>query len=275
MGFNIMADDYQIVFNEEKILVRNIYCAGRNYVDHVNELNNELPIEPFFFQKSIPSLNIHNEVLIKDNVEIHHELEIVLLIGKNGISKSAHHANSFIAGYTLGIDLTDRVYQESLKNKRLPWLLSKSFIGSAIVSKFEKSEITEDFWLKINGDEKQRGNKDLMIFKLQDLVYFLSNKIPLMKGDLIFTGTPHGVGPVNIGAEEMVTINELVDIAAKVAGKKVEKVHIKGPLGVRGRNSDNTLIREKLGWDYSITLEEGIKKTYEWIKWQQCKKIYS
>ena len=194
-----MADDYQIVFNKEKIVVRNIYCAGRNYVDHVNELNNELPIEPFFFQKSIPSLNIHNEVLIKDNVEIHHELEIVLLIGKNGIAKSAHHANSFIAGYTLGIDLTDRVYQESLKNKRLPWLLSKSFIGSAIVSKFEKSEITEDFWLKINGDEKQRGNKDLMIFKMQDLVYFLSNKIPLMKGDLIFTGTPHGVGPVNIG----------------------------------------------------------------------------
>ena len=188
-----MADDYQIVFNEEKILVRNIYCAGRNYVDHVNELNNELPIEPFFFQKSIPSLNIYHEVLIKDNVEIHHELEIVLLIGKNGIAKSAHHANSFIAGYTLGIDLTDRVYQESLKNKRLPWLLSKSFIGSAIVSKFEKSEITEDFWLKINGDEKQRVNKDLMIFKTQDLVYFLSNKIPLMKGDLIFTGTPHGV----------------------------------------------------------------------------------
>ena len=66
-----------------------------------------------------------------------------------------------------------------------------------------------------------------------------------------------------------------MDIAAKVGGKKVEKVHIKGPLGVRGRNSDNTLIREKLGWDYSITLEEGIKKTYEWIKWQQSKKIYS
>ena len=83
------------------------------------------------------------------------------------------------------------------------------------------------------------------------------------------------MGPVNIGSEEMVTINDLVDIAAKVAGKKVEKVHIEGPLGVRGRNSDNELIREKLGWDYSITLEEGIKKTYEWIRWQISKKIYS
>ena len=83
------------------------------------------------------------------------------------------------------------------------------------------------------------------------------------------------MGPVNIGSEEMVTINELVDIAAKVARKKVEKVHIKGPLGVRGRNSDNTLIREELGWDYSLTLEDGIRQTYEWIKWQVNKKIYS
>ena len=72
-------------------------------------------------------------------------------------------------------------------------------------------------------------------------------------------------GPVNIGSEEMVSINGLVDIAAKVSGKKVEKNHIEGPLGVRGRNSNNDLIREKLGWDYSMTLEEGISKTYNWI----------
>ena len=76
------------------------------------------------------------------------------------------------------------------------------------------------------------------------------------------------MGPVNIGSEEMVTINELVDIAAKVANKKVEKVHVDGPLGVRGRNSNNDLIREKLGWDYSMPLEEGISKTYNWIKEQ-------
>jgi nucleoside-diphosphate-sugar epimerase len=72
-------------------------------------------------------------------------------------------------------------------------------------------------------------------------------------------------GPVNIGSEEMVTINQLVDTAAKVAGKKVEKNHIDGPLGVRGRNSNNDLIRKELGWDYSQTLEEGIKMTYDWI----------
>ena len=82
------------------------------------------------------------------------------------------------------------------------------------------------------------------------------------------------IGPVNIGSEEMVTINELVDIAAKVANKKIEKNHIDGPLGVRGRNSNNDLIREKLGWDYEQTLEEGIKKTYGWISYEISKELY-
>ena len=82
------------------------------------------------------------------------------------------------------------------------------------------------------------------------------------------------LGPVNIGSEEMVTINQLVDTAAKVAGKKISKNHIDGPLGVRGRNSNNDLIREKLGWDYEQTLEEGIRKTYEWIKWQVLKEPF-
>ena len=76
------------------------------------------------------------------------------------------------------------------------------------------------------------------------------------------------IGPVNIGSEEMVTINQLVDTAAKVAGKNISKEHIDGPLGVRGRNSNNDLVREKLGWDYSQSLEEGIRKTYIWIQEQ-------
>ena len=76
------------------------------------------------------------------------------------------------------------------------------------------------------------------------------------------------MGPVNIGSEEMVTINQLVDTVAKVAGKDVNKIHIDGPLGVRGRNSNNDLIRENLGWDYTQTLEEGIRITYDWIEGQ-------
>ena len=210
-----MNNDYKIIFDEKEILIRNIYCAGRNYAEHVNELNNQLPDEPFFFQKSIPSLNVDNKIFIDKNAEIHHELEIVLLIGKGGKARSTNDANSFICGYALGIDLTNRPLQDSLKNKQLPWLLSKSFVGSAIVSKFEKKEIIEDFWLKINGEEKQRGNRDQMIFNIQDLVYYLSNKIPLMIGDIIFTGTPNGVGPITIGDRIEIgygqyNINELI-----------------------------------------------------------------
>jgi nucleoside-diphosphate-sugar epimerase len=82
-------------------------------------------------------------------------------------------------------------------------------------------------------------------------------------------------GPVNIGSEEMVTINQLVDTAAKVSGKDVGKIHIDGPLGVRGRNSNNDLIRKELGWDYTQTLEEGIRKTYNWIEKQICKETIS
>jgi nucleoside-diphosphate-sugar epimerase len=81
--------------------------------------------------------------------------------------------------------------------------------------------------------------------------------------------------PLNIGSEEMVTINQLVDIAAKIAGKQITKIHVDGPLGVRGRNSNNDLIREKLLWDHFMTLEEGMKKTYEWVRWQVSKQIYS
>lgn len=83
------------------------------------------------------------------------------------------------------------------------------------------------------------------------------------------------IGPVNIGSEEMVTINQLVDIVAKVSEKEVTKIHIDGPLGVRGRNSNNDLIRQKLGWDYSMTLEDGIRETYKWISLQFIKKVYS
>ena len=83
------------------------------------------------------------------------------------------------------------------------------------------------------------------------------------------------IGPVNIGSEEMVTINELVDIVESIEDKNLERIYVDGPLGVRGRNSNNDLIREKLGWDYSMTLEEGIKKTYHWIGWQISKEMYS
>ena len=124
-------------------------------------------------------------------------MEIVLLIGKNGVSQSADDSSSFINGFTVGIDLRDRNFQNMLKEKQLPWLLSKSFSGSAVVSEFIDQEISDNFWIKINGETRQESNYGNMLFSFQEQIDYLSNKIPLMVGDLIFTGTPSGGGILN------------------------------------------------------------------------------
>lgn len=185
--------------NGDEVLVRNIYCIGRNYSAHIKELNNTRPKEPFFFQKSLPALNTTNRIYLSKNEEIQYEVEIVLLVGKSGTSTSIQDSMSFVSGYTIGIDLTKRNYQTQLKNNKLPWLLSKSFLGSAVVSDFIEETIEEDFWLTLNGKKKQKGNPRQMIFSFAEQIYFLSNKIPLIEGDLIFTGTPEGVGSLKVG----------------------------------------------------------------------------
>ena len=181
------------------IPIRNIYCIGRNYHAHAAELNSKVPKQPFFFQKSLPSLNTSNEFTIPKDREIHHELEVVILIGKNGEEIPITKTDDYILGYGLGLDLTDREYQNELKRDQLPWLLSKSFQGSAIVSCFQDEKISEDFWLKINGSIRQKGNINQMIFSISEQISFLSGMLPLLEGDLIFTGTPSGEGPIQNG----------------------------------------------------------------------------
>jgi len=183
------------------IPIRNIYCIGRNYHAHAAELNSKVPKQPFFFQKSLPSLNTSNKFTIPKDREIHHELEVVILIGKNGEEIPITKTDDYILGYGLGLDLTDREYQNQLKRDQLPWLLSKSFQGSAIVSCFQGEKISEDFWLKINGSIRQKGNINQMIFSISEQISFLSGMLPLLEGDLIFTGTPSGVGPIQNGDE--------------------------------------------------------------------------
>jgi len=193
MNYNVQSEQGNL------IPVRNIYCIGRNYRAHAAELNHDVPDHPFFFQKSIPALNTANEIILPENREIHHELEIVVLIGKDGEMISASSTNTFISGYALGLDLTDRIYQTQLKEAKLPWLLAKSFKGSAVVSTFQSEMVQKDFWLKVNGEVRQRGNASQMVFSISQQISFLSSMIPLMSGDLIFTGTPSGVGPIHSG----------------------------------------------------------------------------
>ena len=193
MNYNVQSEQGNL------IPVRNIYCIGRNYRAHAAELNHDVPDHPFFFQKSIPALNTANEIILPENREIHHELEIVVLIGKDGEMISASSTNTFISGYALGLDLTDRIYQTQLKEAKLPWLLAKSFKGSAVVSTFQSEMVQKDFWLKVNDEVRQMGNASQMVFSISQQISFLSSRIPLMSGDLIFTGTPSGVGPIHSG----------------------------------------------------------------------------
>ena len=193
MNYNVQSEQGNL------IPVRNIYCIGRNYRAHAAELKHDVPDNPFFFQKSIPALNTTNEIILPENREIHHELEIVVLIGKDGEMISVSSTDTFISGYALGLDLTDRIYQTQLKEAKLPWLLAKSFKGSAVVSTFQSEMVQKDFWLKVNGEVRQMGNASQMVFSISQQISFLSSMIPLMSGDLIFTGTPSGVGPIHSG----------------------------------------------------------------------------
>ena len=193
MNYNVQSEQGNL------IPVRNIYCIGRNYRAHAAELNHDVPDNPFFFQKSIPALNTTNEIILPENIEIHHELEIVVLIGKAGEMISVSSTDTFISGYALGLDLTDRIYQTQLKEAKLPWLLAKSFKGSAVVSTFQSEMVQKDFWLKVNGEVRQMGNASQMVFSISQQISFLSSMIPLMSGDLTFTGTPSGVGPIHSG----------------------------------------------------------------------------
>ena len=202
MNYNVQSEQGNL------IPVRNIYCIGRNYRSHAAELKHDLPDSPFFFQKSIPALNTTNEIILPENREIHHELEIVVLIGKDGEKISASSTDTFISGYALGLDLTDRIYQTQLKEAKLPWLLAKSFKGSAVVSTFRSEMVRKDFWLKVNGEVRQIGNSIQMVFSISQQISFLSSMIPLMSGDLIFTGTPSGVGPIHSGDSLVLGIGE-------------------------------------------------------------------
>jgi len=183
----------------ERIPIRNIYCVGRNYISHADELNNPIPKEPIIFQKSVSSLTNADEITLTDGITIHYEVEIVIFIKSPGYRIKIKNAMKHIGGFGLGLDLTDRSLQNQLKSKQLPWFLSKNFKNSTIISEIKEwksPEWNNNFWLEKNGNKVQTGNMKDMIFSVEYIIRYLSNRIPLMCGDLIFTGTPEGVGKI-------------------------------------------------------------------------------
>lgn len=201
-----------------------ILAVGRNYADHVKELNNQQSEEPVIFMKP-------DTALLKNNMpfyipewskNIHYEVELILKIGKEGKHISEKFAHKYIEGIGVGIDFTARDLQNKLKEKQLPWTLAKGFDGSAPISEFLSPDNFPDFKnisfsLSKNGTEVQKGNSGDMIFSFEKIIAYISSFITLKKGDILFTGTPEGVGPVSIGDT----------LEASLAGKPLLKTEIK------------------------------------------------
>ena len=185
----------------EHLKFENIYCVGRNFEGHAKELGNKVPTSPLIFQKSNSAVNTKETIEIPKNKTIEHELEIVLMIGKGGVPKNQEEARTLISGFSIGLDLTDRDLQSELKKKGLPWFASKSFKGSAVIDTNFRHECPNEFYLNVNQKIRQEGNLKDMIFSFEDIVFHLSTIVDLKKGDIIFTGTPEGVGPLESGDE--------------------------------------------------------------------------
>jgi 2-keto-4-pentenoate hydratase/2-oxohepta-3-ene-1,7-dioic acid hydratase in catechol pathway len=185
-----------------------IICIGRNYADHAKELGNEIPDEPIIFMKPKSALlQPHTPFYYPEFTnELHYECELVLRISKNGKYIQDRHASNYYNGITLGIDFTARDIQDECKKKGLPWEKAKAFDNSAAIGKF--IDITPDmnkkninFSFSKNGEIVQTGNSGQMIFSFDKLISNISNYFSLNIGDLIFTGTPAGVGECVVGDE--------------------------------------------------------------------------
>lgn len=201
-----------------------IIAIGRNYAAHAKELNNPVPGKPVIFLKP-------DTALLKDNKpfyipefsnNIHFELEVVLKVAKEGKHIAEKFASKYYDEIGLGIDFTARDIQAEHKEKGLPWELAKAFDHSAAVSEFlPKEEFANlsdlDFELKINNEIRQKGNTSLMLFSYDYIISFVSKYITLKKGDLIFTGTPEGVGQVHPGDK----------LHANLAGRELLNFEIK------------------------------------------------
>ncbi|HRG29325.1 MAG TPA: fumarylacetoacetate hydrolase family protein [Chitinophagales bacterium] len=182
-----------------------IFCVGRNYSEHAKELNNEIPEAPVIFMKPPTAILKGKDFYIPEfSSDMHYECELVFRVCKNGKHIEPQFAGKYIDAVTVGIDFTARDVQANQKKKGLPWEIAKAFDNSAVVGEFLPiSELPDNqsvkFNMQKNGADVQIGNSADMIYPITELVAYLSKFFTLQQGDLIFTGTPAGVGPVAIG----------------------------------------------------------------------------
>lgn len=183
-----------------------IIAIGRNYVEHAKELNNPLPSEPVVFLMPSTCIIQRNKPFFYPDFsnDIHHEVELVLKISKAGKNVDEKFAGRYFEQIGIGIDFTARDLQKKAKEEGLPWEKAKAFDGAAPLGQFLNKEQFDDlknipFSLQINGELVQQGNSREMIFSFEQIIAYVSKFFSLQIGDLIYTGTPAGVGPVKIG----------------------------------------------------------------------------
>ena len=195
-----------ISIGDRRLHAQRIFCIGRNYAAHAEELGNDIPDEPVVFMKPPSALVASGEAVLfpGHGDELHHEAELVIVIGRTGRVTKPEQAARFIAGLGLGLDLTMRDVQRDLKAKGLPWERAKAFPQSAPLGPLRPYDDSVDlgaltFTCRVNDEIRQEGDTSLMLFPVAELLVRLSAIWTLRLGDLIFTGTPKGVGELETG----------------------------------------------------------------------------
>ena len=201
-----------------------IICIGRNYTKHIEELSSERPDEPVVFVKpdSAVLLKQHPFVMPKFSNEVHHEIELIVRINKVGKYIEPKFAHKYYDEISVGLDFTARDLQEKLIAKGLPWEKSKAFDGSAVIGDFMSKKVFSsleslNFELTNNGKTVQKGNSSLMLWKIDEIISYVSQFFTLKIGDIIFTGTPDGVAAIkpNDVLEGFLENNKLFRIQVK------------------------------------------------------------
>ncbi|KAK3620451.1 hypothetical protein LTR56_022731 [Elasticomyces elasticus] len=217
---------------------RKVICIGRNYADHVKELNNQRPKQPFFFLKPPSSILLPGEgpVLRPNGVNMHFEIELGLVIGKQVKDLQTEDDSEilqYIDSYLLSIDMTARNVQNEAKKKGLPWSIAKGFDTFLPVSGPVSKEVLADphnveLYLKVNGEVKQEDSTELMLFRIPRQLSDISKVMTLEKGDIVLTGTPKGVGTVQTG--------DVMECGLRIGGKEVEEAKMRVEVKDKGGN---------------------------------------
>lgn len=218
---------YQHVYLDGGVVplpVGKVVCVGRNYLEHIHELNNPVPETPILFMKpgtALLSLQapLH---LPTGRGACHHEVELAVLIGRELRQADAQAARAAVAGYAIALDLTLRDLQNTLKQKGQPWEVAKAFDGSCPLSPFLKPETLPDpqaieLSLTVNGATRQHGNTRQMMVGIVELIAYISTHFTLLPGDVVLTGTPAGVGELRSGDELVLSLTERYRFPARVA----------------------------------------------------------